>query len=125
MPRCLRCSILTKNIFFFFADGYIFAPGSFLFSLQNSDNLPPFTSRINHQKKAYAIQRAPGSGPIFGGGFDVYIANNAGFNNKSLSNFGGTYILPPGYTFKQHNTQSLLAGSYYFTPSEVEVLYPI
>ena len=116
----------NKKYFLFFADGYIFEPSSFLFSLRNSDNLSPFKSPINdHSGTVHAIRPAPGSGPIFGRGHDVYIADNAGLNDKSYTNFGYAYKLPPGYTVGQHNTRSLLAGSYHFTPSEVEVLYPI
>ncbi|XP_028415742.1 uncharacterized protein LOC114539313 [Dendronephthya gigantea] len=96
-------------------------PSSFLFSLRNNDDLPPFKSL--YVNAGYGIYRYNGFGPTFGGGHDLYISNNAGSTASSYSKLGHTYQTPPGYTFNQPNTRSLLAGSYYFTPSEVEVLY--
>ena len=34
-----------------------------------------------------------------------------------------TYRPPSGYSYGSSNTQALLAGSFTFTPSEVEVFY--
>ena len=52
-----------------------------------------------------------------------YISNNENLNTDSYTGFGYTYQPPPGYTYDAANTQALLAGTYYFTPSEVEVFY--
>ena len=62
-------------------------------------------------------------GPTFGGGRDLFIANNANKNKGSYTNFGYTYRPPSGYGFRSSNTKALLAGSYRFTPDEVEVYY--
>ena len=71
----------------------------------------------------YAIYTDYGYGPTFGGGHDIYIANNAHSNTNSYTNFGFTYQPPSGYSYSSSNTQALLAGSYSFTVSEVEVFY--
>jgi hypothetical protein len=96
------------------------AQGSFLFSLRNNDDLAPFKLPLKEGNGDAAINRDSGEGPSFGLE-DLVIANNAGSNGFSIAYIGESY--PPGYTFGQSNTRSLLAGSYYFSPSEVEVLY--
>ena len=107
----------------FLADDYESAPGSFIYSLRNNDGLAPFKSTLKYEGDQYAIRRSSGYGPTFGGGFDLCIASDAGSNTGSYTNFGHTYNLPHGYTYAETNTRSLLGGSFYFTPSEVEVLY--
>jgi hypothetical protein len=97
------------------------APGSFLFSLRNNDDLAPFKLPLK-DGNSVAISRDSTYGPTFGLD-DLHIANNAGSNSFSLANIDDSYQAPPGYTVGKPNTRSLLAGSYYFTPSEVEVLY--
>ena len=96
------------------------APGSFLFSLRNNDDLGPFKAPLKNKNETYAICRCNSWGPCF---YDLFIYDNAGLNTYSWAHLGYTYQLPPGYTRGQPNTTSLLAGSKYFTPSEVEVFY--
>ena len=68
----------------------------------------------------YAIYRYRGYGPTFGGGFSIHIRNNANSNTGSYTNFhGGDYSVPGGV----QNSKTILAGSYHFTPDEVEVFY--
>lgn len=62
-------------------------------------------------------------GPTFGGGHDIYIANNAGSNANSYNNLGHTYVQVAGYKYQAGNTKNLLAGTYTYTPQEVEVFY--
>ena len=71
----------------------------------------------------YAIYCNSNSPPRFGGGWDLHIANNSGLNGLSASEFGKSYKPPPGYAYQGSKTQLLIAGTTYFTPSEVEVLY--
>jgi hypothetical protein len=99
------------------------APGSFMFSLRNNDNLEPFYAPLRDQKDPGAIRIERLKGPIFGSGHDLEIGNYGGSNTNSFADFGSSYQSPSGYTFKQSNTQSLLAASFRFRPSEVEVLY--
>jgi hypothetical protein len=107
----------------FLTDYFTSAPGSFLFSLRNNDDLAPFKAPLRNENHGSAIVRNSRYGPSFGGGFDLYLANNAGSHTNSFTRFGHTYQAPPGYTYRQISTRSLLAGSEDFTPSEIETLY--
>ena len=62
-------------------------------------------------------------GPVFGGGLDISIANDASCNTNSYSNLGYTYSPPTGHSAGSSFAKSFLAGSYYFQPDEVEVFY--
>ena len=93
-----------------------------MFSLRNNDDLAPFKAPLRDENDAKAILRYGGYGPSFGAGIDLLIANNAGSPTWSYTDFGDTYQPPPaGYTFRRTNT--LLAGSFRFSPSQIEVLY--
>ena len=94
-----------------------------MYSLRNNDGIASFKSTLKNENDPYAIYRHSRYGPTFGGGIDLLIANNAGSQSYSYTNFGSSYNLPLGYTYGQINTRSLLGGSHTFTPSEVEVLY--
>ena len=94
---------------------------SFLFSLKNKDNAPPFKSPVKiHQ---HAIYSSPYQGASFGAGHDFCISDNSNANQLSYSDFGNTYQPPAGYVYGTQETKSLLAGSYKFTPTEVEVFF--
>ena len=58
-------------------------------------------------------------GRTFGGGHDIYIANNANSRASSYSNLGLTY-LHPEYGHESDEARSFLAGSYGFKLSEIE-----
>ena len=107
----------------FFTDRSTSAPGSFLFSLRNNDDLAPFKAPLRDENDVWAIYRRSGYGPAFGGGYDLHIANDAGSNTDSYTHFGASYQPPPGYNLGESNTRPLLPGSYKFTPSQIEVLY--
>ena len=89
---------------------------SFLFSLRNNENIAPFIANVTRDHKGLAIFCGPSFGPSFGGGHDIHIANNANYNQLSYSNFGCYYQSPPGV----RDVHTLLAGSYKFTPTEIE-----
>ena len=95
------------------------APGSFIFSLRNKENLPPFKAPLRNQNYNCAIYTYPAYGPIFGSGHDFYISNNAASNTYSYSNFGSAYQPPSGVS----DRSTILAGTYNFFPSEVEVFH--
>ena len=61
--------------------------------------------------------------PTFGGGHDIYIHNDASSNTNSYSNLGHTYSPPSGYSLYSTFAKTFLAGSYTFTPDEVETFY--
>jgi hypothetical protein len=90
------------------ASNYVSAPGSFLFTLRNSRNLPPQMFALSNPQ--YSMNCDPHSGPAFGGGHDLCVGPGS-----SYSNFGHSYALPAGCT------SDLLAGAQYFTVSELEV----
>ncbi|XP_046849608.1 uncharacterized protein LOC124443123 [Xenia sp. Carnegie-2017] len=102
--------------------GYKRADQSFIFSLKNRDNLPPFKSKIERFKQ-YAMFTKEHTGATFGGGWDLHISDNANSNSGSLTHFGGSYKLPNGYYYDTEKANNLLAGSFYFTPDEVEVFF--
>ena len=103
-------------------NAYRSSSSNYIFSLRNKDNLSPFRSAV-YRNSNHAIYTNPGYGPTFGNGHDIYIANNADKDTNSYANLGYTYRPPSGYSYGSSNTRDLLAGSYYFTPTEVEVYY--
>ena len=90
---------------------------SFIFSLVDKEGLAPFQSMV--QNSLYAIRGGSSKGPTFGWGYDIYIADNANQNTYSYTNFGKAYSLPNGVT----DSGTILAGTYNFSPDDVEVFY--
>ena len=112
--HCFYCLISYSDT----SGGWGYSSNSFIFSLINKEGLAPFKSTVKYPK--YAIYRHRSYGPTFGTGHEIYISNNANRNTKSCTNFGGGfYSLPSGV----QNKQTILAGSFNFTPDEVEVFY--
>ena len=66
-----------------------------------------------------AIYRKLSYGPTFGGGHDIYIANNANSNRDSYTGLGNTYTAPS----EVQDENKILAGTFDFTPDEMEVFY--
>ena len=64
-----------------------------------------------------AIYRGSWLGPVFG--YDIYIANNANSNSNSYANLDWHYPAPAAV----QNPKTVLAGTEYFSPGEVEVFY--
>jgi hypothetical protein len=94
---------------------------SFIFSLRSKDNFRPFKCPIyDHQHYAAIVCRRC-DGAIFGWRSDLHISDEANTNQDSYSDLGDTYQLPPGYQYGTSQTKALLAGSYKFTPTEIEV----
>jgi hypothetical protein len=95
------------------------APGSFIFSLRNKENLAPFKAPLEHENSGGAIYTYHTFGPILGGGHDLLIYNNAASNTGSYTNFNHSYQAPSGVS----DARTILAGIQYFQPSEIEVFY--
>ena len=74
-------------------------------------------------RRAHSIYCRSGYGPTFGGGHDIRIYNYATSNSNSKGNLGFTYSPPSGYSYESTFAQTVLAGSYMFTPDEVETFY--
>ena len=73
---------------------YAYTPNAFIFSLRNEESLGPFKSAVTYPP--HAIYRSSKSGPVFGAGHDIYIANNANSNVNSYTYFGHYYHVPSG-----------------------------
>ena len=122
---CLIEVLVIIIVYFSFLLGsgqYKSSNASFLFSLRNPNNTQPFKCPIINGKNGHAIYCNPSYGAAFGGGHDMCIYDNANSNTSSYSNLGYTYQPPPGYQYGTQQTKSF-AGSYNFTPTEVEVFY--
>ena len=85
--------------------------------------MQPFKCPIINRQNGKAIFCHPSYRATFGGGYDLLIVNNGNTIQNSYSNFGRTYKPPAGYQFDTPQTQWLFAGSYKFTPTEIEVFY--
>jgi hypothetical protein len=103
-------------------------PSSFIFTLINQNNLPCKLTRYDNpasgisSSNQFSIQSGPNNSFIsFGVGYDIYIADQSVSNNKSFTNLGYSFQLPPGYVFPSDNLKIFLAGTNHFTPIEIEV----
>ena len=98
---------------------YGFTRKAFIFSISNKEELDPFVSEVRRPERA--IYRwswyGPLYGPLFGRG--IYIANNANSNSNSRARLGGYYPAPAAV----QDPNTILAGTEYFSPDEVEVFY--
>ena len=100
-------------------------PKAFLFSLVNYPGWAPLKlpQTGKYDSSGDSILWHPLLGPTFGGAYDLSIYNNARSNSNSRSNLGWTYSAPSGYSLGSTFTQTFLAGTYRFTPDEVETFY--
>ena len=97
--------------------GYRTTDKAFIYSLSNKEGLRPFKSKVKNPSQA--IYMNPSYGPTFGGGHDIYIADKANGNINSYAQIGFSYNRPSGVK----DQKTILAGSFRFTPGEVEVFY--
>ena len=95
--------------------GWGFTRKAFIFSISNKEELDPFVSEV--RRPDGAISRWSGSGPVFG--WDIGIANNANSNSVSYAGLGGCYPAPAAV----QDPGTILAGTFHFSPDEVEVFY--
>ncbi|XP_044170355.1 uncharacterized protein LOC122947345 [Acropora millepora] len=95
---------------------------SFIYSLYNINDFSPVKLQIKSGMQGYAIYRCSLYGLRFGYLGDISISNNAASNRNSFTYCGHAYHLPPGYSLYGYSCR-FYAGSYYFTPTDVEVFY--
>ena len=104
---------------------YQYDSKAFLFSLVNKPGWAPVklsqSGRYSSNKESTNFRSS--HGPTFGGGYDIYISNYASSNSNSYSNLGDAYSPPSGYSYGSTFAQTFLAGTYRFTPDEVETFY--
>ena len=99
---------------------------AFLFSLVNKPGWAPVklpqTGKYS-SRRHYSIEYNPSFGPLFGGGSDICISNYASSYRNSYSSLGYTYSPPSGHSYGSTFAQTFLAGTYKFTPDEIETFY--
>ena len=89
----------------------------FIFSLNNFGRLAPFVSKVKPKYTGQAIQRSSFYGPKFGQDLIIYL--DAGIIHLSKAGLGMVYADPPA----KQDPLTVLAGTKYFSPNEVEVFY--
>ena len=104
---------------------YHYDSQAFLFSLVNKPGWAPVklpqTGLYGYY--GYSIYDCSSYGPTFGGGSDICIADYASSYTSSYTNLGHDYSPPKGYNYGDTFTMTFLAGTYQFTPDEVETFY--
>eukprot|EP01126_Amoeba_proteus_P030736 TRINITY_DN3030_c0_g1_i2.p1 TRINITY_DN3030_c0_g1~~TRINITY_DN3030_c0_g1_i2.p1 ORF type:complete len:332 (+),score=19.94 TRINITY_DN3030_c0_g1_i2:95-1090(+) len=96
-------------------------PESFLFSLSNPSNTNVGVKLPNTGTNGkYSIYYHNDYCATFGGGHDLYIANNAHQNSSSYTNLGHGYT-HPSYAYGSTEAHTFFCGTKNFTPVEVEV----
>ena len=118
--------VLSKTLITFSKNyWYQYDSKAFLFSLVNKPGrapvkLPQTGISSSDRESIYCNSNY---GPTFGGGHDIRIYNYASSNSYSQGNLGYTYSPPSGYSYGSTFAKTFLAGSYKFTPGEVETFY--
>ena len=118
-------------LFFIFPTGNSSCPGirydsqAFLFSLVNKPGWAPvkLPQTGQHSSDGYSIYDCSSYGPTFGYGWDLHIVDQASSSSASYANLGYIYSPPSGYNYGDTFTQTFLAGTYQFTPDEIETFY--
>ena len=95
--------------------GFGFTRKAFIFSISNKEELDPFVSEVRRPDRA--IYSASWYGPWFGD--DIIIDDNANSNSFSYAGLGSYYPAPAAV----QDPDTILAGTEYFSPDEVEVFY--
>ena len=90
---------------------------AFIFSLNNNEGLAPFVSQVEKGITDWAIYGNSQFGPYFG--IDAIITDNADSNSFSEAGLGYFYSAPPAV----QDSDTVLAGTWFFSPDEVEVFY--
>ena len=105
---------------------YRYDSQAYLFSLVNKPGWGPVKLNQTGSYSYYrsnSVYHCSSYGPTFGAGHDIYISSYASYSSSSYSNLDYTYSPPSGYYYGSNFVQTFLAGSYSFTPDEIEVFY--
>ena len=95
---CFKSRKKRKHGFFKISgsSGWKYCKKSFLiFSLVNPSGAGPTLLPLKGTANQNGILCSSGSGPTFGAGYDLYIADRANVNSQSFSNLGNSYQCPP------------------------------
>jgi hypothetical protein len=100
--------------------GSVKDPGAYIFSLVNKEKKPFYAMCCSCLRTAIYCNSS--YGPAFGGGFalDIFISSNSNKNYSSHSNFGYSYK-HEDYPYDAPISKEILAGSYNFQTTEIEV----
>ena len=99
--------------------GYGATSEAFIFSLNNSEGLAPFVSKVKLEKADKAIERSSYYGPNFG--LDLVLDVEEGRKHYSEASLGRYYSVPASVKDKG---STILTGKHgTFSPDEVEVFY--
>ena len=101
---------------------YASSSKAFIYSLYNINGYVPVKLQIKSAQTRYATDNCRGRGPMFGVGPDIRIFDITPNNPKSWTSCGNSYPLPPGYSSSGSDC-TFYAGSYKFSPTDVEVFY--
>ena len=92
---------------------------AFIFSLNNSEGLAPFVSKVKPETVGVAIQRGSYYGPKFGS--DLVIHVEVTRRRYSKASLGNDYSVPA--SVKDKGSTILIGKDGFFPPDEVEVFY--
>ena len=99
--------------------GYGATSEAFIFSLNNSEGLAPFVSKVRPGSASKAIERKSFYGPNFGQDLVIYVDERK--KSYSEANLGSYYSVPDSVKDKG---STILTGKHVsFSPDEVEVFY--
>jgi len=123
--------VTTFSLFFVCPVGsscsYQYDSKPFLFSLVNKPGWGSVTlsppGAEGSSSYSDAIYGCYDRGPSFGGGHDINIADQAASNTNSHTSLGYSYEPPTGHSYGSNFVQTFLAGTYTFSPTEVETFY--
>ena len=98
--------------------GYGATSEAFIFSLNNSEGLAPFVSKVKQEKVGKAIERDSYYGPKFGQDLVIHVEERRKGSSKAI--LGAYYSVLASVKDKL----TILAGKHvYFSSDEVEVFY--
>ena len=90
---------------------------AFIFSLNNKEGMAPFLRKVTPGRVGSAIDRHSYYGPKFGQYIVIHVEESR--KHSSRARLGDYYPFPAAV----HNWLTVLAGTEYFSPDEVEVFY--
>jgi hypothetical protein len=99
-------------------NSYTSDSSAYIFSLVNTYNYPCKLKQVQANSPV-SIRSLNEAGPIFGNGYDIFIANQSNSNTNSMSYFY-TYQYPSSVVSAGANANSFLAGFSYFQTVEIE-----
>ena len=99
--------------------GYGVTSEAFIFSLNNSEGLAPFVSKVKQGKAGRAIERSSYYGPNFGQDLVIHVEETR--KRYSEASLGRYYSAPA--SVKDKGSTILTGKHVIFSPDEVEVFY--